>query len=50
MRYPVDLGGFEILIAITLLVAGTVALSYAGALFARAVDRVWDEVEALAAR
>jgi hypothetical protein len=44
MRIPLDLGGLEILIAVTLLVVGTIALSLAGALAARAVDRVWDAV------
>jgi hypothetical protein len=45
VRTPIDLGGLEILIAISLLVAGAIALSVAGALAARLVDRVWDAVE-----
>jgi hypothetical protein len=46
MRYPLDLGGWEVLLAMTLLLIGTVVLSFAGAFAARLVGRLWDEAEA----
>jgi hypothetical protein len=42
MRLPLDLGGFEILLATSVLILGTIAVCVFLALAARAVDRVWD--------
>jgi hypothetical protein len=47
MRYPLDLGGWEILLAVTLLLVGTLVLSLVGAFGARMVGRLWDKAEAL---
>lgn len=44
MRLPLDLGGFELVIAIVLLVAGTAILCVLTALAVRVVDRAWDAV------
>jgi hypothetical protein len=41
---PLDLKAFGALLAIFLLVAGTVVLSVTFALAARAIDRLWDAV------
>jgi hypothetical protein len=41
---PLDLTGFGALLAIFLLVAGSVVLSVAFALGARVIDRLWDAV------
>ncbi|HVL54515.1 MAG TPA: hypothetical protein VM344_09690 [Vitreimonas sp.] len=45
MRTPLDLGGFEILLAVALLLIGTVVFCVATALIARAVDWTWDALE-----
>ena len=45
MRTPLDLGGFEILLAVTLLLIGTVVFCVATARAISAVDWTWDALE-----
>lgn len=46
MSLPLDLGGLELLLALILLVGGTVVFCVATALAVRAVDAAWDAVSA----
>jgi hypothetical protein len=45
MRYPLDLGGLEILVAIALLVIGTIVFCVATTVVARLVNQAWDALE-----
>lgn len=45
MNVPVDLGGLEILLAVAILIVGTIVFCVGLALGARGVDRLWDIAE-----